>query len=98
MQTETYEFVTLAELEQELMQDPEFVELRQARDVQKKMIEELRQYRLNQHLSQGEIAKRTGIKAQNISRLERGLVRPTLETITRYAQALGGSIVFQPNA
>ncbi|WP_439259392.1 helix-turn-helix domain-containing protein [Lonepinella sp. BR2930] len=97
MQNETYEFVTLADFEKELMQDPEFAELRQAREVQQKMIAELRQYRLTQNLSQGEIAKRTGIKAQNISRLERGLVRPTLETITRYAHALGGSIVFQPN-
>ncbi|MDH2927898.1 helix-turn-helix domain-containing protein [Lonepinella koalarum] len=98
MQNETYEFVTLAELEQELMQDPEFVELRKVREVQQKMINELKQYRLTKHLSQSEIAKRTGMKVQNISRLERGLVRPSFETVTRYAQALGGEIMFQPSA
>jgi predicted transcriptional regulator len=40
-------------------------------------------------MSQGELARRTGIKQSNISRLERGACSPTLDTLAALAQGLG---------
>lgn len=96
MAKEKLEFITLEEFEQELMQDPEFVEYRKAKQLQQQLLDELKQARLAQKLSQNDIALRTGMKMQNISRLERGVVTPTIDTLSRYAMALGGSIHFQP--
>ena len=46
-------------------------------------------------LTQEDIAKRTGLKKQNISRFENGTASPTLNTVSRYAVALGGTFEFK---
>ncbi|TNH09111.1 helix-turn-helix domain-containing protein [Testudinibacter sp. TR-2022] len=96
MSDEKLEFTTLDEFKNELLSsDPSFAERHQARQIQRQMLNELKQARLAQKLSQSDIAKRSGIKMQNISRLERGLVSPTIETLIRYAIAVGGSFCLQ---
>ncbi|MFP2466780.1 helix-turn-helix domain-containing protein [Pseudescherichia vulneris] len=53
------------------------------------MVGQLRQVRKYKKLTQEDIAEMTGLKFQNISRIERGCVIPNLKTLLRYASALG---------
>jgi phage-related protein len=61
----------------------------------KKMVADLKAMRIAESLTQDDIARRTGLKKQNISRLENGVASPTLTTISRYAVALGGTFEFK---
>lgn len=98
MKTEKLEFTTLDEFKQDLLnQDPTFADRLAVHKLQQAMIKQLKQDRLAQNLSQRDIAERTGIKVQNISRLERGLVAPKADTLLRYAQALGGHFQYMPS-
>lgn len=93
MTKERLEFVTLDELKNDLIKsDPTFEERLNAHKAEQQMIKALKEARLELNLSQAEIAHRTGIKTQNISRLERGIVSPSFETLVRYAHALGATI------
>lgn len=106
MENEKLEFVSLDEFKQELInQDPTFAERlknhkqQQAmvQRLQQAMVQQLKQDRITKKLSQQEISLRTGIKTQNISRIERGLVIPKTDTLLRYAQALGGEFQYVPS-
>ncbi|WP_439256687.1 helix-turn-helix domain-containing protein [Lonepinella sp. BR2271] len=94
---ENLEFVTLEELRHKLMQDPEFVAEYKRLEEQEQLMASLKAQREAQNLTQKDIAEKTGMKMQNVSRLERGLVHPTLDTLSRYANALGGRIEFVLN-
>ena len=50
---------------------------------------ELRQARLSKHLSQEQLSKITGIKQGDISKLEKGLMNPSMKTIKRITDACG---------
>jgi transcriptional regulator with XRE-family HTH domain len=50
--------------------------------------ERLRAFRLEKHLSQGDIEKRTGLKRCYISRVENGHTVPSIETLEKMARAL----------
>lgn len=45
--------------------------------------------RLEQHMTQKELAEKTGIRQSNISRIESGSTSPTVETLARIAAGLG---------
>ena len=49
----------------------------------------IRTFRLQRSLSQGDIEKRTGLLRCYLSRVENGHTVPSLETLTKIAQALG---------
>jgi predicted RNase H-like HicB family nuclease/DNA-binding XRE family transcriptional regulator len=49
---------------------------------------QIRQARASAHLSQQELAKRSGVSQQQIAKLERPGANPTLETIDKIARAL----------
>ncbi len=49
----------------------------------------IRDFRLQRGLSQGDIEKRTGLLRCYLSRVENGHTIPSLETLTKIAQALG---------
>ncbi len=49
----------------------------------------LRQLRLARGLSQGDIERRTGLMRSYVSRVEGGFTQPTIETLERWAKALG---------
>lgn len=48
----------------------------------------IRSFRLERNLSQGDIEKRTGLLRCYLSRVENGHTVPSLETLTKIAQAL----------
>jgi transcriptional regulator with XRE-family HTH domain len=58
---------------------------------QKRMVigERLRELREEQNLSQGDIEKRTGMLRCYISRVENGHTVPAVETLEKFARALG---------
>lgn len=49
----------------------------------------LRAFRLQAQLTQAEVSRRTGIHRPNIARVEAGKHLPSLETLTRLANAIG---------
>jgi transcriptional regulator with XRE-family HTH domain len=53
--------------------------------------ENLRRTRLGQFLSQAELARRSGVHALTITRLESGRTAPSTRTVRALAQALGVS-------
>lgn len=56
----------------------------------------LKALREQQGLSIGDLAERTGLDGEMITRLEKGqLDNPTLATVSRYAKALGKRVVVQ---
>ncbi|MDH2926840.1 helix-turn-helix transcriptional regulator [Lonepinella koalarum] len=79
------------------MQNPAFAAEYKRLEEQEQLMASLKAQREAQNLTQKDIAEKTGMKIQNVSRLERGLVRPTLDTLSRYANALGGRIEFVLN-
>ena len=45
--------------------------------------------RSEQHMTQSELAARTGIRQSNISRIEKGQVVPSIATLSKIARGLG---------
>jgi DNA-binding XRE family transcriptional regulator len=90
-----YELIPFSVVKAEAMKDPEFVAAYAAHKMHKKMVAELKAMRIAESLTQEDIAKRTGMKKQNISRFENGAACPTLNTVSRYAFALGGTFEFK---
>jgi transcriptional regulator with XRE-family HTH domain len=62
----------------------------------KNILDDLRSLRIEQSLSQEDLAERLGLQSQSgFSRLERGFHSPTLVTLSNWADALGHEIVLQ---
>lgn len=59
-----------------------------------KLVSQLKAVRKQKKMTLNQVAALTGIKLQNLSRLERGHVPPSVTSVCRYAAALGGEIVF----
>lgn len=53
-----------------------------------RLVERLRELRIDAELTMAEVARRTGIHRPIIGRIERGLHVPSYETLARYAAAL----------
>jgi transcriptional regulator with XRE-family HTH domain len=49
----------------------------------------LRAFRVEKHLSQGDLEQRTGLRACYISRVENGHTAPAIETLEKFAHAMG---------
>ncbi|KQN68400.1 helix-turn-helix domain-containing protein [Rahnella rivi] len=90
-----YELIPFSVVKAEAMKNPEFAAAYAAHKMHKKMVADLKAMRIAESLTQEDIAKRTGIKKQNISRFENGAACPTLNTVSRYAVALGGTFEFK---
>ncbi len=59
------------------------------------MLSELKKYRKRKAMSLADVGKRCGMDRAAISRLENGVyVNPTVDTLYRYAQAVGADIGF----
>ncbi|MDI6793806.1 MAG: helix-turn-helix transcriptional regulator [bacterium] len=56
----------------------------------------LAEQRMRLGLSQSELARRVGTPQSQISRVENGVRTPNLETLWRWAYALGIEIILQP--
>ncbi|NDL64771.1 helix-turn-helix domain-containing protein [Acerihabitans arboris] len=79
------------------LENPDVKEAYNDIPVRKALAAQLKTVRKAMQLTQQDIALKTGIKKQNISRIENGLGSPNFSTLNRYAAALGGSFVFQLN-
>ena len=81
-----------SEVKELLMKDVEFKEeyekLKPRYDVVSQIIEE----RSKQNITQAELALRVGTQKSNISRFESGAYNPSLDFITKVAQALGKQV------
>jgi predicted transcriptional regulator len=72
----------------EVVSQGEYVDLR-------KMLAALKKHREKRGLSLADIAEKSGMDRAAISRLENGVyVNPTLDTLYRYAEAIGAEIGF----
>lgn len=55
---------------------------------------QLKQLRIQQHMTQEQLAEKVGIDKTQISKIEKGKRNLTLDTITKIANALGAKINF----
>ena len=63
------------------------------------MLAELKKHRQRQGLSLADVAERSGMDRSAVSRLENGIyVNPTVDTLYRYAEAIGAEIGFSVRA
>jgi predicted transcriptional regulator len=73
----------------EVVPQGEYLELRA-------MLGTLKKYREHQGLSLADVANRSGMDRAAVSRLENGVyMNPTVDTLYRYAQAIGANIGFR---
>lgn len=73
----------------EQMQDEEFRKEFDSLSPQYEIIKQIIKERATQHITQEELAKRTGLTQSNISRLESGSYNPTIEFLQKIADGLG---------
>lgn len=76
-------------LKEKLLQDEEFKEEYEKLRPRYELISLIIKTRLEQNLTQEELAKRIGTKKSNISRLESGNYNPSLDFIIKVADAFG---------
>ena len=73
----------------EQMQDPEFAAEYEALQPEYEAIRAVIGARIESHMTQKQLAEKTGIRQSNISRIENGTSSPTVETLARIAAGLG---------
>ncbi len=73
----------------EQLKDPEFKKEYDALEVEYDIISQIIKTRLEQNLTQSDLAKKVGTAQSNISRLESGNYNPTLEFLEKIANSLG---------
>lgn len=71
------------------LNDPEFAAEYEAQRPEYEAIRAVIAARLECHMTQKELAEKTGIRQSNISRIENGSSSPTIETLSRIAAGLG---------
>jgi DNA-binding XRE family transcriptional regulator len=81
--------ITFEQWEKELMSDPEFLKVYEARRPMYELKSALRDARIKGELTQVEIAKKAGTTQSAIARFESGRTAPTLAFMQRLAEALG---------
>jgi len=77
------------------LQDPEFKREWDASQLEFDITELLISARQEQHITQKELAAKTGIRQSNLSRIERGLCKPDLTTLQKIAIGLGKRLQIQ---
>ena len=80
---------TVAELKARYMKDPEFVAAYAEADAEYAVLEAMIGARVAAGLTQEALAERMGTTQSAVARLEGGRVSPTVDTLRRYAKAVG---------
>ncbi len=83
------ELRTWKEVREELLADPKTALEYEALRPQYEVISQIIRARETQGITQAELARRTGIRQSNISRLESGNYNPSVEFLSRIAAGLG---------
>ena len=73
----------------EQMKGPEFAAEYEALQPEYEAIRAIIGARIESHMTQKELAEKTGIRQSNISRIENGTSSPTVETLARIAAGMG---------
>ncbi len=73
----------------EQMKDPAFKKEWDASELEYQLMMMVLKARNEQHLTQSELAERTGIRQSNISRIEKGQALPSITTLSKIAHGLG---------
>jgi transcriptional regulator with XRE-family HTH domain len=76
-------------IEQDVLIDPEWRAAYEASQLRRESARMLARARLEQNVSQAELAERCQTDQAVISRIERGVVSPSLDTLSRLAKGLG---------
>ncbi len=74
------------------LQDPEFRDEWDARAAERMVAQQIVEARMNEGLSQQELAKRCDMKPANLCRLEGGNGNPSVSTLDRIAHGLGRTL------
>lgn len=92
--------MTLDEFFDEQMKDPAFVEAWEELQPEMNVMRAIIDARISQNLTQKELAKRTGIAASEISKLERGTRNPSIKLLQKLADGMGMvlNVTFTPKA
>ena len=73
----------------EQRKDPEFLAEWERQRPEREYIKAIIAARMEQNLTQKELAERTGIRQSNISRIENGNCSPTIATLQQIADGVG---------
>lgn len=95
--TDDFDIIPFAVVKAAALSHPQVNDAYTDLQIRQAMMTELKAARQQCNLTQEEVALRAGLKKQNISRMEKGIISPNLTTLSRYAAALGGTFVFQFN-
>lgn len=79
-------------LEKDLEKNPDLREYADELDAQYEIIRVLKNQRKQMKLTQEDIAERTGMTRQMVSRIEKLNNSPSLENFMKYVNAIGGKI------
>lgn len=74
---------------EEMMQDPEVQKEYEALQPEMDVIRALLNARIEQNLTQKQLAELSGIRQSNISRIENGTCSPTIATLQQLAAGMG---------
>ena len=89
---ETIMTKTFEQYREKLLNDPEFVEQYDQFEPEYQLVRQIIEARIEQKLTQKELAQRIGTKQSNIARLESGTSNPSLQFLKRVAQGLGKNL------
>lgn len=73
----------------EQMNNPEFKKEWDSSELAYQLMMMVLKARNEQHMTQSELAERTGIRQSNISRIEKGQALPSISTLYKIAHGLG---------
>ncbi|HDL8430826.1 TPA: helix-turn-helix transcriptional regulator [Yersinia enterocolitica] len=90
-----FDILPFSEVKANALNHPHVNEAYSDLQIRQAMMTELKAARQRCNLTQEDIARRAGLRKQNISRTEKGIISPNLTTLSRYAAALGGTFVFK---
>ena len=79
----------ITRLKNKLMNNPEFREEYKKSRIDFEIMKAIISARCEQDLTQQELAKRSGLKQSNISRIENGSCSPNISTLKQIAHGLG---------
>ena len=79
-------------ISEELKKDKEFCEIWNETEIERELIAKIRMARKNEKITQGELAEKTGLSQQQISRMERKYNVPNLKTLLKLVNAMGYEI------
>lgn len=74
---------------EESLQNPDFKAEWDAQEVEREIMREIVEARINEGLSQQELANKCGMKPANLCRLENGNGNPSIATLNKIARGLG---------